>query len=685
MEVKLINYNVPVLAVDTENLAWSRVFGATRINRNHTWAFPAYPPFLERVLHDLPQVQPDVQFTAEAQQFIASRTTFEDAVAQAAAHVSPGGIQCYEHQLKGLAEFLHNWRWILQWEMGTGKTKVAIEALNVLKQRALVICPLIAVDNWVREVAMHSGGTLKTVAIAFTSKTKKYELLAQAQNCDVIIVPYDTARLYAAPNIPKQFEKILRQRGIVPSPKFWNTVLRVLGMPTVARFFNEWLAGRDEASIIAEAAVLPTHPFISDIDYTTIILDESHRIKNYHSKRTVAITELAKKAARRYLLTGTLSLGDPRDLYPQIRAISNHYEFTTSYTKFVQTHCVFSERNTHVVTSYKCLNVINERVGSLSSTCRLEDCIDMPGITDQNVTYTLSDEQIQVYDEIIKTEDATVAIHLGSVTVALPNPAIRLAKLLQICSGFIYWQDDRFAGVCDECPHLLLCTANSVHPGTYACVRKEELGNIPMPERETLRFSNNPKLDALDDLLVDILQEPTEKAIVWANFGAELDDIEDLLRSRNWPYVRVDGNTTQHIKKLEKEFMTNPACRVYLGQEATGIAINLTCARHSVYYSRSWSLEHWQQSRARNYRIGQKQKVVVYRLCGDKTLEYAQLYALDSKENISKLLTEKYTCLTCENFSKCQAHGITPWATGCCLSRAVTRFTTRARIIGNAD
>jgi SWI/SNF-related matrix-associated actin-dependent regulator 1 of chromatin subfamily A len=64
-----------------------------------------------------------------------------------------------------------------------------------------------------------------------------------------------------------------------------------------------------------------------------LVLDESHRIKNRESQRCKCITELAKHAIRRVLLSGT-PLNRPVELYAQIRLVNPQL-----YPKFWRPHC----------------------------------------------------------------------------------------------------------------------------------------------------------------------------------------------------------------------------------------------------------------------------------------------------------------------------------------------------------
>ena len=143
----------------------------------------------------------------------------------------------------------------------------------------------------------------------------------------------------------------------------------------------------------------------------------------------------------------------------------------------------------------------------------------------------------------------------------------------------------------------------------------------------------------------------------------------------------VDGSTTHRIKELETEFETDDTCRVYLAQISTGISITLNAAKYTIYYSRDWSLENRKQSLFRNFRIGQDKRTIVYDICARGTIETQQLTALQSKADVSELLTSKIECVLCNQYSECLKENISPWTTNCVLSTNVEKKIARARTI----
>lgn len=666
--------NIPVFTVQDNGIPWKRVYGATKNRKDQIWMFPAYPPFLSYVLNDLNVICPDLIFTTEAKAWCASAATMDEMQTIADARVYKGPYAPYEHQKIGVAELLYNYRWILRWEMGTGKTRVPIDALDILKENALVLCPLIAADNWVDEIRMHSEDTLTARVMKGTVK-QKLKIMEEKSDVTAFIVTYDTARRYGVPTLYREVWSIFEAANMYPTDALKNTLRRTNSKVLQTQYAAEWVKGRYTRDITKElkAQIGDTPQWLTDLNFQVVICDESHRFKSMDSMRTTTILELVKTIPRRWWLTGTITLGDPRDLYPQLRGLAR-FLAPESYSEYTTNHVVKSKTNHHVVLGYKGIHLLNRRVNRCSSERLLSECVDLPGRRDINFSFEMTKEQLRDYNSAVQEMQITLT---DSEHLDMQNGAIRLTKLLQICSGFLYRNID--TDICDDCEHVIGCVEHGILPGSKSCKKKDLVGSSAT--RETLRYPTNPKLKALNELLNDILNEKKNKIIIWANFMAEMDDIEQTLKKANIDYVRIDGSNSKNVQVYAKKFQTDPECRVYLGQIKTGIAITLTAAAYVIYYSRSWSSEDWEQSRGRNYRIGQKTPVVIYRLVARDSVEETQLHILDNRKDIAEALTSVISCLRCSKYSECVINGTKPWTKECILKTTMPRLVTKTKVI----
>lgn len=669
----------PLLFIQDSSPGWNRVFGAQYVKSNKTWYFPGFTPLLNYAIKDIPCVDPEVTFSADAQAWIVKQK--DTATWKTEIRTYDFHTKCLEHQYDGIAEVLSNWRWILQWDMGTGKTKIILDALTILKSKALVICPVIAADNWVAEAAKHAPHL--RILTMYSDTKKKFKTLKEAiqTTCDILVVPYDTAATFGKPHISLAATTLCQRNNMVLHPPLKQALLKINGGKRQVDFVLEWLNGTSSAEIEAkiDVYVRENPQWLSDYSYDTIVLDESHRIKTHDNARTLAVLHLANSAKRRYLLSGTFVQGDPRDLYPQLKCTSQAM-MEESYYHFCNRHVVKDPHNKHIVVGYKELDRLNGRLAMISSVRKLIDCVDLPERQFLTINYTLSpaqkiDYNLAVTDWEVEIGDPNAVNSTNTITLEIANGAIRVAKLLQLCSGFIYYptHDD----VCDTCPHMYKCVTNFIRPGTAHCVMRDLRA---MPERMAAKYADNPKLTALRELVESIII--SGKVIIWAVMVEELDNITEMLTKLRVKHVRIDGSNSKHARDYAKIFNEDPECLAYVAQIKTGISITLNAAAYMVYYSRDWSLDSRNQSLARNYRIGQEQKTVVYDLCAPGTVETQQLMALQNKENISTLLTKRVNCLICARYAECLKENIVVWSSKCVLTSRVKREITKTRLLG---
>lgn len=624
----------PVFLLHGANLTHGRVFGATWDQGRSLWMYPAFFPAAGRVLEDFSTLaaEVDVVWSDTALQHI-------KALEQVQGHLTerrlPEGFtfvtKPYDHQIDGLCHVYYNLRAALFYEQGLGKSKIAVDMMRLLRlggnrAPALVLGPRMTVQNWGREIDFHGGGQLKWVALVGTLPEKKKALTrAIAEGADMVLATYGTA----------------------------TSLVDLL---------------------------------VDQLPYKTLICDECHYVKSWDSNRTKATWEIAQKAARRTLMTGSPTQGSPLDLYGTYKILGDCFmpeEYFLFKKKFLQ----FAGANSRVVTGYKNLDILNARTTFLSTRRTKEECLDLPERVIVDVEYSLSKLQTGIHNQLVdemRIDPGLLAAQLGleAPTKRIPpearmaHRAATLSKLLQVASGFLI-KNENDPSFCDRveeggCKYLERCVEKRIRPRSAECL----VDQTPLPNTVTF-FDENPKLDAVEELLVDILQESSHKVIVWCVFRHELDIVEKMIKDRQWGYVRVDGSTDD-VQVAIDQFNLNESTCVYLAQASTGVGITLNAASYMVYCSLPFSLNTYTQSLDRNYRIGQDKKVTVYRLLGRGTPEMAVAKLLDNKVDVDVLLTKKIDCLICPHHMHCIEEQIEPFDPGCIHPRKVNRPTIKA-------
>lgn len=685
VDVTTLNGTV-VFTTPSGGVDLSRVYGATPDPSNKRWIFPGYPPFGLITVSDLTKVDKSVQFTEAAKVAIEYLKKVPDYVAENQPQPESFITRPFDHQKQGVSYLYHHPRFALFYDAGCGKSKIIIDLLRICKgQKALILGPRITVGNWLQEVKIHGGSDLRAAAIAGTPKQKR-AVIEAADAYDIVVTSYGTARTMGLPVTHKSAVKEILSSGkkvSEASAKALAKAVRVLSDPArQISYIEKWVRGASipEVAHLAAEEASKRYQWIQDIPYQIIVADESHNLKDISSQQTKSVISLSKKAGRRYLMSGTPTLGDPRHLYPQMKFLAPHI-IPEDWFGFSNTFLVRSPWNNRIVTGFKNLDILNKRVQRVAIRKKKEECLDLPPRQIIDVPFKLSSEQLKLYNTLVSAMGADLATFFKDTSanmLEVQNAATLLNKLAQVVSGFVL-NSVKDAKICNGCPHLRDCVENSVHPYTEACkVRSKP------PEDEPYFMAENPKMEALEELLDSILAEPTNKVIIWAVYKAEIDAIKRALEKRKVGHVVVDGRTGKDIQSLINRFNTEPDCRVYLSQVATGIGITLNAATYTLYYTLDWSLGTYEQSLDRNYRAGQTKKVTVYRLLGEGTIDRYKATALDEKKDISATLTNKIACATCVKQFECLRKKVELFDVGCLYRRSVSRTITKAEVIEDA-
>ena len=125
------------------------------------------------------------------------------------------------------------------------------------------------------------------------------------------------------------------------------------------------------------------------------------------------------------------------------------------------------------------------------------------------------------------------------------------------------------------------------------------------------------------DKLLPKLKEGHHKVLIFSQMVRVLAIIERFLIAKNYKYERLDGSVGENERSASIDrFNNDPEEFVFLlSTKAGGVGINLTAADTVIIYDSDWNPQNDIQAEARCHRIGQTQKVKVYRLITRDTYE----------------------------------------------------------------
>ena len=323
-----------------------------------------------------------------------------------------------------------------------------------------------------------------------------------------------------------------------------------------------------------------------------IILDESHKIANRRSKQSKFIKKIGLKAKYRYILTGTpMGQGRLQDLWNQMDFIKPN--LLNTYREFESRYCITRQLpNTYVkiIVGYRNKDELLDIIAPYVSFLTLDDVSDMPEeMADNIVVCPQPNKFIQsgVKNDYVKEYD-----------MIIPNPAVKLAKLRQVASGFI--KDD------DGVTHDI---------------------------SDTKRFAFGELLDEIGE---------DEKIVIFCDFRHSIDNAVTEIRKRGISYIVLDGR--QQDKEIWRLFQDEDHIKCIVCQYQTANAgIDLWKADNMIFYEPSLSTQMIEQSRERIKRAKLPKPKYYHWLIAKNTVElkiYKQLkkhqdFTLDCMEEWS--------------------------------------------------
>ena len=124
--------------------------------------------------------------------------------------------------------------------------------------------------------------------------------------------------------------------------------------------------------------------------------------------------------------------------------------------------------------------------------------------------------------------------------------------------------------------------------------------------------------------------------LIFYNFNREAKEIKKI--------IKVDYEVSGGVSKIPKfdEYDKLKGKTTLVQIQAGGAGIELQYNTEVIFFSPTWSYQDYEQALGRAYRIGQKNKVTVYKYIGNRTIEERVYARLDEKQDFAeKLLTDE--------------------------------------------
>ncbi|XP_053693187.1 SWI/SNF-related matrix-associated actin-dependent regulator of chromatin subfamily A-like protein 1 [Sabethes cyaneus] len=305
-----------------------------------------------------------------------------------------------------------------------------------------------------------------------------------------------------------------------------------------------------------------------------LIMDESHTLKNFKAKCTSVAQELAQKAKRVILLSGTPALSRPVELFTQLQMLDRNFvqfkEYSTRYCAGKQSNFGWDSSGQSNLTE---LNLL------LAAKFMIRR-------TKQDVLSQLTEKNRE--------------------TVIL-DPAL--------------------LGKNEETEENL----NS-YAADYSMSKGREREEILF---KYYNITSEVKAPAVCAYLKQLLKEK-QKFIIFAHHIFMLDAICKQLVKRKIDHIRIDGTTRSDLRsQLVNKFQTKDSCRTaVLSLKACNAGITLTAAQMVIFAELDWNPSTLAQAESRAHRIGQQSNVTVRYLLAKGTADDIIWTMLQKKQGI---------------------------------------------------
>jgi SNF2 family DNA or RNA helicase len=323
-------------------------------------------------------------------------------------------------------------------------------------------------------------------------------------------------------------------------------------------------------------------------EFRLLIADEAQNIKNPKAQVSLACREI--QAERRIAVTGTPIENSLGDLFALLEFACPGRIDADNRRRVEAAVATRSLENGTVQTFAQVLSPFVLR------RTKAQVLSDLPPKTEAHLYCDLSPREFKDYEELRVDYRSRLFAQikkngLGSAKIIVLEALLRLRQI-------------------------------SCHPGLVYKERKDE---------------DSTKLEVLLAQLEELAAEG-HRALVFSQFTSFLDIVEAALKRRGLAYVRMDGSSTdlERQEAVQRFQAPGSGSMVFLASlKAGGTGLNLTAAEYVYILDPWWNPATENQAIDRAHRIGQKNKVIAYRMIAKGTIEEKILALQQSKRELA--------------------------------------------------
>ena len=345
------------------------------------------------------------------------------------------------------------------------------------------------------------------------------------------------------------------------------------------------------------ALVSRDRPWIEEVTWERVVLDEAQHVKNPPTKQATAIRSI--KSRHRIALTGTPVENRLTELWSIMEFCLPG--FLGPQSDFRRRFAIPIERHRDERRAER----LKQLVGPfILRRLKTDDGVadDLPPLVENRQQVQLTPEQAKLYDTVVqdmlrKVDEATGIRRRGLVLSGL-------VRLKQICN----------------------------HPAHF--LRETDLAPAK-GERLSRRSGKSIRL-------VEILEEVVaagDQALIFTQFRQMGHLLATIMRQEfDMDPLFLHGGTPQGKRdQMIERFQNREAAPIFiLSLKAGGVGVNLTSANHVIHFDRWWNPAVENQATDRAFRIGQTRTVNVHKMITSGTLEERIDQMIEQKTDLAR-------------------------------------------------
>lgn len=320
---------------------------------------------------------------------------------------------------------------------------------------------------------------------------------------------------------------------------------------------------------------------LGSIEWSVLVVDEAHRLKSNQSKffRLLAGYHINYKL----LLTGTPLQNNLEELFHLLNFLNKD-----KFNDLASFQNEFAD-----VSKEEQVKRLHEMLGPhMLRRLKADVLKNMPTKSEFIVRVELSPMQKKYYKYILTRNYEALNPKSGGHTVSLLNVMMDLKK-------------------CCNHPYLFPVAAEEAPLGPHGNYDTQAL------------VKASGKLVLLAKML-KLLKEQGHRVLIFSQMTKMLDILEDFLEGEGYKYERIDGGITGTIRQEAIDRFNAPGAPQFvflLSTRAGGLGINLATADTVIIYDSDWNPHNDIQAFSRAHRIGQANKVMIYRFVTRNSVE----------------------------------------------------------------